>query len=153
MKLDHDRYLEAHAVGIGLNVIRFYGKAMRIHHMLEHQHELAAEAEAEAEAEPELEGEEAHQFATSIVESMKVIKFIGKLKHRGGHKGKMARVSLETQMSMVDDQLKEAQSSGDIHAICAAMSSAYYLATKHTGAKTIGTAAAQLADEIRAVRF
>jgi len=43
MRLEHDRYLQDHAVGIGLNVIRFYGKAMRIHHMLEQQQELTAE--------------------------------------------------------------------------------------------------------------
>ena len=65
-------------MGVGLNVVRFFGKAMRIHHLLEEQRALRL-----SEHEEEDDGEQAVALARSIVESMNVIKFVGKLRYAG----------------------------------------------------------------------
>jgi hypothetical protein len=145
MRLEPSRWDESHSMGVGLNVVRFFGKAMRIHHLLEEQRALRL-----SEHEEEDDGEQAVALARSIVESMNVIKFVGKLKHRSHHDGKIGKMSLRTQISIVEEQLDEAEDSGDLHAIYAALHSARYLANHYSGeAQSVAARAQELEDTIR----
>ena len=129
------------AVGVSLKVIRFLGRAKRVHALLEEQHLLAETSRDEPK-----DGAEALGLARSIVDSMQVLKFIGKLKHRTHREDKITKLSLNTQVSIVEEQLTQAHQSGDLHAIYAALRAAHFIATHypHEAAQGMEKMAAEL---------
>lgn len=134
------------STGVSLKVIRFLGKAKRVHALLEEQKRLA-----ETSCDEPKDGPEALVLARSIVDSMQVLKFIGKLKHRTRREDKITKLALDTQVSIVQEQLTQAHRSGDLHSIYAALRAAAYL-TRHyelAPARGIGKMAAEIEQAIR----
>lgn len=134
-----------HSVGVSLNIIRFLGKAKRVHKLLEDQRAIA-----EAVDEPE-EDAEGLMLAQHIVDAMHAIKFIGKLKQRSVREDKIKKLSMNTQVAIVEAQLTEAQQSGDLHAMHAALRAARYLSSHYTHKAALGVAdmARQIENDIR----
>jgi hypothetical protein len=134
------------SVGVSLKVIRFLGRAKRVHALLEEQRLLA-----ETNRDEPKDGAEALGLARSIVDSMQVLKFIGKLKHRTRREDKITKLSLSTQVSIVEEQLVQARKSGDLHAIHAASRAAHFLAThySHEAAQGMAKMAAEIEEAMR----